>query len=164
MWTAKAWLGSASLHSLAKHLSALYWGVSCTRKLMSNIIENAVIENIAKMNDVWINIFLSNQLSISVECFFRFLDVNGNIELTSDDWCSSDYDEDSLGLMKNLTIGATVTKVTIKEKPGDLTLVLSNGNSIEIYAHSSVYESWSVNGKQGTILEVGQNRGVQKYS
>ena len=130
---------------------------------MSNIIEDAIIENIAKMNDVWINIFLSNQLSISVEGFFRFLDSNGDIELTSDDWCSSDYDEGSLAVMNNLTVGTTVISATIKEKPGDLTLVLSNGNSIEIFAHSSVYESWSVNGKQGTILEAGQNRGVQKY-
>ena len=130
---------------------------------MSNILEDAIIENIATMNDVWINIFLSNQLSISVEGFFRFLDVNGNIEFTSEDWCSSDYDEDSLSLMKDLAVGATVKSATIIEKPGDLTLVLSNGNSIEIFAHSSAYESWSVNGKQGTILESGQNRGVQKY-
>ena len=77
---------------------------------MSSIIENANIESIAKLNDVWINIFLSNQLCISVECFFRFLDVNGNIELTSDDWCSCDYDEKPLGLMNNLTVGATVIR------------------------------------------------------
>ena len=31
--TAKAWLSSTSLHSLAKHLSAPYWGVICTRNV-----------------------------------------------------------------------------------------------------------------------------------
>ena len=130
---------------------------------MSNTLENAVINNIASMNGVWISISLSNKLSISVEGFFRFIDVNGSIELTSDDWCSNDYDEASLQTMKKLTVGATVKSAVIKDKPGDLTLVLSNGNSIEIFAHSSIYDSWSINGEQGTILEVGQNRGVQKY-
>ncbi|WP_141685289.1 DUF6188 family protein [Pseudoalteromonas luteoviolacea] len=132
--------------------------------MMSSLIENANIASIAKLNDVWLNIFLSNQLSIAVESFFRFLDVNGNIEITSDDWCSSDYDERSLEIMNNLIVGATVKKAIIKEKPGDLVLVLSNGITVEIFAHSSTFESWSINGKQGTILEVTQNRGVQKYS
>jgi hypothetical protein len=130
---------------------------------MSNTLENSIIENIVPMNGVWINIFLSNKLSVSIEGFFRIIDVSGNIEITSDDWCSREYDETTLELMKKLTVGATVKSSQIKEKPGDLTLVLSNGNSIEIFAHSNFYDSWSINGEQGTIIEVGQNRGVQKY-
>ena len=131
---------------------------------MSISLEKVVINSIAPMNRVWINIFLSNELSISVEGFFRFINVSGNIELTSDDWCSNDFDEASLQTMRTLTVGATIKSAAIKEIPGDLTLVLSNGNSIEIFAHSFFYDSWSINGNQGTILEVGQNRGVQKYS
>jgi hypothetical protein len=130
---------------------------------MSITLEKATINNIDPMNDVWINISLSNKLSISVEGFFRFIDASGNIELTSDDWCSSDYDDASLQTMKNLTVGATIQSAVIREKPGDLTLILSNGSSIEVFAHSSAYDSWSINGEQGTILEVGQNRGMQKY-
>ncbi len=130
---------------------------------MDKILLNKKVLDVKPMNRVWLFIELADELSINIECFFRVINSKGHIEFTSDDYESSDFDEDMLASLKDRINQSIIEKIIINKCLGDLELMFSSGDRLQLFAHSGLLDSWSISGKQGTLFEVSGNRGIQEY-